>query len=161
MQTITEWLNTASGFIWGPYFLIPLLLGVGVVYSIHMVHRVRGGELPDGNLLRTGTARAVLLSALTLQSLIWWLLPLADKGTWIGAALLVGYGASAGAVPTCLFAMPSRVLGAGGDTASGFGIIMTGRNLGVLVGPAGVSVGGRGEGVGVAVAFRACKVAET
>lgn len=45
--------------------IIPLLLGVGVVYSIHMVHRVRAGELPDGNLLRTGTARAVLLSALT------------------------------------------------------------------------------------------------
>ncbi len=45
--------------------IIPLLLGVGIVYGIHMVHRVRGGELPDGNLLRTGTARAVLLSALT------------------------------------------------------------------------------------------------
>jgi hypothetical protein len=31
--------------------IIPLLLGVGIVYSIHMVYRVRGGELPDGNLL--------------------------------------------------------------------------------------------------------------
>ena len=48
--------------------IIPLLLGVGIVYSIHMVHRVRGGELPDGNLLRTGTARAVLLSALTTMA---------------------------------------------------------------------------------------------
>ena len=45
--------------------IIPLLLGVGIVYSIHLVYRVRAGELPDGNLLRTGTARAVLLSALT------------------------------------------------------------------------------------------------
>jgi predicted RND superfamily exporter protein len=33
-----------------------------------MVYRVRGGELPDGNLLRTGTARAVLLSALTTMA---------------------------------------------------------------------------------------------
>jgi predicted RND superfamily exporter protein len=33
-----------------------------------MVHRVRGGGLPDGNLLRTGTARAVLLSALTTMA---------------------------------------------------------------------------------------------
>jgi len=48
--------------------IIPLLLGVGIVYGIHMVHRVRGGELPDGNLLRTGTARAVLLSALTTMA---------------------------------------------------------------------------------------------
>jgi hopanoid biosynthesis associated RND transporter like protein HpnN len=48
--------------------IIPLLLGVGIVYSIHMVHRVRSGELPDGNLLRTGTARAVLLSALTTMA---------------------------------------------------------------------------------------------
>ena len=48
--------------------IIPLLLGVGIVYGIHMVHRVRGGALPDGNLLRTGTARAVLLSALTTMA---------------------------------------------------------------------------------------------
>lgn len=48
--------------------IVPLLLGVGIVYSIHMVHRVRAGELPDGNLLRTGTARAVLLSALTTMA---------------------------------------------------------------------------------------------
>ena len=45
--------------------IIPLLLGMGVDSGIHMVHRVRAGELPGGNLLRTGTARAVLLSALT------------------------------------------------------------------------------------------------
>ena len=48
--------------------IIPLLLGVGIVYSIHMVHRVRAGELPDGNLLHTGTARAVILSALTTMA---------------------------------------------------------------------------------------------
>lgn len=48
--------------------ILPLLLGIGIVYGIHMVHRVRGGELPDGNLLRTGTARAVLLSALTTMA---------------------------------------------------------------------------------------------
>lgn len=48
--------------------IIPLLLGMGIVYGIHMVHRVRGGGLPDGNLLRTGTARAVLLSALTTMA---------------------------------------------------------------------------------------------
>ena len=48
--------------------IVPLLLGMGIDSGIHMVHRVRGGELPDGNLLRTGTARAVLLSALTTMA---------------------------------------------------------------------------------------------
>jgi len=45
--------------------IIPLLLGMGIDSGIHMVHRVRFGGLPEGNLLGTGTARAVLLSALT------------------------------------------------------------------------------------------------
>lgn len=48
--------------------IIPLLLGMGIDSGIHMVHRVRGGGLPEGNLLRTGTARAVLLSALTTMA---------------------------------------------------------------------------------------------
>jgi hypothetical protein len=48
--------------------ILPLLLGMGIDSGIHMVHRVRGGALPDGNLLRTGTARAVLLSALTTMA---------------------------------------------------------------------------------------------
>lgn len=48
--------------------IIPLLLGMGIDSGIHMVHRVRGGGLPDGNLLRTGTARAVFLSAVTTMA---------------------------------------------------------------------------------------------
>jgi hopanoid biosynthesis associated RND transporter like protein HpnN len=45
--------------------VIPLLLGMGVDTGIHLVHRVRGTLLPGKNLLRTTTARAVVLSALT------------------------------------------------------------------------------------------------
>ncbi len=45
--------------------VVPLLLGMGIDSGIHMVHRVRAGALPAGNLLQTGTTRAVLLSALT------------------------------------------------------------------------------------------------
>ncbi|MFP8875950.1 MAG: MMPL family transporter, partial [Myxococcota bacterium] len=45
--------------------VIPLLLGMGVDTGIHLVHRYRSEALPGGNLLRTGTARAVLLSSLT------------------------------------------------------------------------------------------------
>jgi hypothetical protein len=45
--------------------VIPLLLGMGVDSGIHLVHRIRYAPLPEGNLLRTSTARAVVLSALT------------------------------------------------------------------------------------------------
>ena len=43
---------------------LPLLVGMGVDSGIHMVHRLRYGGDADG-LLRTSTARAVVLSALT------------------------------------------------------------------------------------------------
>ena len=42
---------------------MPLLLGIGVDNGVHMVHRARAA--PDAPLLRTSTARAVVLSALT------------------------------------------------------------------------------------------------
>jgi hypothetical protein len=48
---------------------------------------------------------------------------------------LVIYGIGAGICPTCLFAMPSVIVGPGGAAVRAFGVIMTGRNLGVLVGP--------------------------
>jgi len=44
--------------------VIPLLLGMGVDTSIHLVHRHRY-EAPGADLLRTSTARAVLLSEIT------------------------------------------------------------------------------------------------
>jgi hopanoid biosynthesis associated RND transporter like protein HpnN len=43
---------------------LPLLLGIGVDNGIHMVHRLRRFGSP-ANLLRTTTARAIVLSALT------------------------------------------------------------------------------------------------
>ena len=45
--------------------VIPLLLGMGVDTGIHLVHRYRTTALPDGNLLRTPTARAVVVSSAT------------------------------------------------------------------------------------------------
>ena len=36
MQTLTEWLSIASDFIWGPFCLIPLLLGVGLFLTIRL-----------------------------------------------------------------------------------------------------------------------------
>jgi hopanoid biosynthesis associated RND transporter like protein HpnN len=64
-------LTTASSVVLSVPFnfanviVIPLLLGMGVDTSIHLVHRFRTEAAPEGNLLRTSTAAAVLLSALT------------------------------------------------------------------------------------------------
>ena len=63
---------TAACTVWIPLplnfanvIVIPLLLGMGVDSGIHLVHRLRGGNLPSEGLLGTTTARAVSLSALT------------------------------------------------------------------------------------------------
>ena len=49
--------------------------------------------------------------------------------------LVSSYGLAAGVCPTCLFAMPGVIVGRGRRAAPALGIIMTGRNLGVLAGP--------------------------
>ena len=50
-------------------------------------------------------------------------------------ASLIAYGVSSGVTPVCLFALPSAIMG--GDRVDGraFGIVMTGRNMGILAGP--------------------------
>jgi hopanoid biosynthesis associated RND transporter like protein HpnN len=45
--------------------VIPLLLGIGVDYGIHLVLRFRKESHQQGNLLETSTARAILVSAFT------------------------------------------------------------------------------------------------
>ena len=44
---------------------LPLLLGIGVDNGIHMVRRARARDTLDVDILRTSTARAVIVSALT------------------------------------------------------------------------------------------------
>jgi len=88
-----------------------------------------------GLAVRYGVSlRWLLVAALVCQVIVWALVPYTDSGL-SGLLSLIAYGISAGVVPTCLFAMPSAVLRRGHDTARAFGIVMTGRNIGVLVGP--------------------------
>lgn len=63
---LTAALSTLVGlsFNFANVIVIPLLVGMGVDSSIHLVHR-RRHEVGDCSLLQTGTAHAVLLSALT------------------------------------------------------------------------------------------------
>lgn len=47
---------------------LPLLLGIGIDCSIHMVHRCRSTQVFCENLLQTSTARAIYYSALTTMA---------------------------------------------------------------------------------------------
>lgn len=88
-----------------------------------------------GLLLQRGIALGTLIVvSLVIQTAVWWLLPFTGGGAG-GIASLVAYGIAAGVVPTCLFALPGIILERGHDTARAFGIVMTGRNMGVLIGP--------------------------
>jgi predicted MFS family arabinose efflux permease len=123
---------------WLPQYLVEVhnlavggaLLGYLVPIVAMIVFAVIAGALLRAGL-RLG---ALLVTALVSQAAVWWLLPFAGDG-WGGVLALLVYGIGAGIVPTCLFASPNAVVGAGRSTATAFGVIMTGRNLGVLIGP--------------------------
>ncbi|MDH3473526.1 MAG: MFS transporter [Rhodospirillales bacterium] len=146
-ERIALWLVATIFMLWsGQYFAymtwLPLYLVEATGLSVSMA--VAGYLVPvvvllafnllTGALLRAGVPLGpLLLLALASQAAVWWLQP-AAAGLWSGLAALIGYGIGAGITPTCLFAMPSAVAGPG-RAARAFGIVMTGRNLGVLIGP--------------------------
>ncbi len=90
-------------------------------------------NLLAGYAMNRGVRVGPLLTvALIGQAAVWAMLPVTGAG-WTGIVSLVAYGIAAGIVPTCLFALPNAIEGAGRPGA--FATLMTGRNLGVLVGP--------------------------
>ncbi|MHA1600806.1 MAG: MFS transporter [Alphaproteobacteria bacterium] len=123
---------------WLPQYLVevhglsPSLAVVG--YTVPVVTLIVT-NLVFGMVLRAGIPLGPLLAVgMASQAAVWWLIPVTGDGLG-GAVSLVVYGIGAGIVPTCLFAVPSLLAGSGRPPASAFGIIMTGRNMGVLVGP--------------------------
>ena len=87
-----------------------------------------------GAILRTGVPLAPLfVGSIAVQTVVWFLAPFSSGA--VGLVSLVAYGVTAGITPVCLFAMPSAIMGQRRLVAGTFGIVMTGRNLGVLVGP--------------------------
>ena len=73
-----------------------------------------------------------MIVALIGQALVWFAQP------WLsGTAGIIGlivYGIGAGVTPTCLFHLP-HAIARGAAGASFFGVVMTGRNIGVFMGP--------------------------
>jgi MFS family permease len=88
-----------------------------------------------GFVLRAGVGVVpLLLAALSLQALSWLLVPVADSVT-IGTISLVAWGIAAGITPTCLWALPSVLLGGHRADTHAFAVVLTGRYLGILAGP--------------------------
>ena len=123
---------------WLPQYVIEVHgadLGGALVSYLIPVLMLMLFNIVTGFWLRAGASVGWLLAgALGGQLAVWCLLPWTTSIP-AGIVSLIVYGVSAGIVPACLFAMPSTLLGGGVNTAGAFGIIMTGRNIGVLVGP--------------------------
>ncbi len=86
-------------------------------------------------ILRAGMPVSLLLAAAAaVQGGVWLLLPVLGPVA-AGIAAFGIYAAAAGLTPTCLFAMPGTIFGVERATAKPFAVLMTGRNLGVLLGP--------------------------
>lgn len=132
------WSNQYFAYMtWLPQYLIEVhglslgnaLAGYLIPVTVLLVFNLIGGWL-----LRLGLSLGPLLAgSLALQAAVWWLLPVTGGGA-NGLLSLLVYGASAGITPTCLFALPSALAGRDAAAAA-FAILMTGRNLGVLLGP--------------------------
>jgi MFS family permease len=123
---------------WLPQYLVEVhalelsdaLLGYVVPVSLVIVC-----STITGFLLRAGLSLGWLMSvALFAQVVVWWTMPWIHS-PGLGLLSLVVYGSAGGVIPSCLFAAPSRAMQSGRNTAQAFGIVMTGRNMGVLVGP--------------------------
>jgi MFS family permease len=97
-------------------------------------------------VLRAGVPLGpMLVLGMASQTAVWWLIPVTGGGI-AGIVSLLVFGIGAGICPTCLFAVPSVLAGSGRPPASAFGIIMTGRNLGVLIGPVLLAVAFKSTG---------------
>ena len=70
---------------------LPLILGIGVDSGIHIVHRFRADAPADGNILRSSSARAVVVSSFTTMAGIGNLAVSPHAGTAsMGALLTIG-----------------------------------------------------------------------
>jgi predicted MFS family arabinose efflux permease len=91
--------------------------------------------LATGFVLRAGVgAIPLLITALSLQAASWLLIPVAGSVV-IGTISLVAWGIAAGITPTCLWALPSVLLGGHRADTHAFAVVLTGRYLGILAGP--------------------------
>lgn len=125
-------------FTWLPLFLVD-------VHGVSPDTAVLINQLPvivllvfallTGFVLQAGIGPATLLAgALVLQAAGWLLIPWSENSL-VGIVSLIAWGIAAGVCPTCLWALPSTLLGGHRAGTHAFGMVLTGRYLGILVGP--------------------------
>ncbi len=123
---------------WLPQYLVEVHgLGVGNAALAYTLPVAIVGLLclGTGAALRAGAPLAPLFwGSIAVQAGVWFLVPAADSPA-AGLASLVVYGLTAGITPVCLFTLPWIMAGAEGRAGGLLGALMTGRNLGVLLGP--------------------------
>jgi predicted MFS family arabinose efflux permease len=123
MTWLTQYLTTAMA-LGRAASVLAYLLPVVVLLGCNVL---TGWALRHG-LPLIGALAVALLS----QAAIWFAQPWLSGS--VGVAGLVLYGIGAGVTPTCLFQTP-HAIARGPAGAAFFGIIMTGRNIGVFIGP--------------------------
>jgi MFS family permease len=137
--TFALWSGQYHGYMtWLPQFLVEVH-GFGARAAVLAYTLPAAAVLilcvVTGAVLRAGVPLAPLfVASISVQVVVWLLVPVTGGGP-AGILSLIAYGVAAGITPVCLFAMPSAIMGRGRLAAGAFGIVMTGRNLGVLVGP--------------------------
>ncbi|MDF1552674.1 MAG: MFS transporter [Deferrisomatales bacterium] len=137
--TFALWSMQFISFLtWLPIYLVEVQgLGAARAATVYLVPPVLivAFNLLTGVLLRWGWPLRLLLGgSLAAQAAVWFLAPW-TTGVASGVLSLATYGVTSGIIPTCLFALPAALPGSGGSVAKGFAALMTGRHLGVLVGP--------------------------
>ncbi|NQW08907.1 MAG: MFS transporter [Alphaproteobacteria bacterium] len=103
-------------------------------YSVPVVILIVVGLFTSRVIRRGAAVGPLLVGSLILQAGVWWALPV-TTGLEMGVVSLLVYGIGIGITPVCLFALPSTILGSTRTGPKAFAAIMTGRNLGVLIGP--------------------------
>lgn len=125
-------------FTWLPLFLVDVHgVGADIAVLINQLPVVvlLVLALATGFILRAGVGAAPLLAwSLLLQAAGWLLIPWSDDPV-VGLVGTVAWGAAAGICPTCLWALPSTLLGGHRAGTHAFGMVLTGRYLGILAGP--------------------------
>ena len=123
---------------WLPQFLVerhglaPSL--ATLAYSVQVAILIVFGLVTSWALRKGVPVGLMLITSMILQAGVWYALPITDTVT-LGAISLVLYGVGIGFTPVCLFALPSTILGSKRSGPNAFAVLMTGRNMGVLIGP--------------------------
>ena len=103
-------------------------------YSLPIVTLIVVGLATSFAIRRGVPIAPLLVGSILIQTVVWWTAPATDTPA-AGLASLLAYGIGIGITPVCLFSLPSTILGSGRAGPRAFAVLMTGRNLGVLIGP--------------------------